>query len=200
MVNKEYLKEYYQKNKDLIKQRSRERYHRTKKLVDNPLKSNQYIKKHGPVNDFIVCGEFVKVFFSKGGFFIIDFKNIGFLFLGRWHKCSWGYASNSRLGLFHNLIFEKECELVDHINGNKLDNRFCNLRASNKSFNAMNQKSRKRTKTGINGISLNKRSGFYEAYICPNNKKKSLGSFKNLSEAICARENAFNELIEKNGS
>lgn len=52
MVNKEYLKEYYQKNKDLIKQRSRERYHRTKKNLSEAICArenafNELIEKNG---------------------------------------------------------------------------------------------------------------------------------------------------------
>ncbi|WP_252233758.1 HNH endonuclease [Clostridium sp. ZS1] len=70
-------------------------------------------------------------------------------------------------------------KLIDHINGNKLDNRKCNLRIVNKSQNAMNSKKPKNNTSGVKGVYWDKRSKKWEASIQVNMKKKSLGYFKN---------------------
>lgn len=56
---------------------------------------------------------------------------------------NYGYATcyiNRRTTLVHRMIMgAKEGETIDHINGNKLDNRRSNLRVANKSQNGVNR-------------------------------------------------------------
>lgn len=58
-----------------------------------------------------------------------------------------GYASltvNRKEVLLHRYIMNaQKGDLIDHINGNKLDNRKCNLRFADKSTNAGNMKPKK---------------------------------------------------------
>lgn len=89
--------------------------------------------------------------------------------------------------LFHKLVIKST--LVDHINGNGLDNRKCNLRAASKSQNAMNQKMRIDNTSGYKGIRPLP-SGNYTARITVNGKKVYLGTFKDIRNAIAAREQA----------
>lgn len=77
-------------------------------------------------------------------------------------------------------------EEVDHINGDNRDNRFCNLRLSNKSQNGQNKfkpQSNNKSGTKVPGVSFCKRDKVYTIRLKINGKLKNCGSFKSLSEA-----------------
>ena len=85
---------------------------------------------------------------------------------------------------------------VDHINGNKLDNRRCNLRLCSGSQNQMNR----RAIGGVSkfkGVVWQKRSGaggFWRASITKDGVTKYLGSFSTDLEAAAAYNSAAQEL------
>lgn len=81
-------------------------------------------------------------------------------------------------------------EFVDHINGNKLDNRKCNLRICTHAENMRNQKVRKDCKTGVVGVRWDKNRMRWSAQISVNNKTIPLGRFDSFEEAMTARLNA----------
>lgn len=65
---------------------------------------------------------------------------------------------------------------VDHINGQRDDNRFPNLRDVTQTVNMQNQKkARQDSKTGLLGVTLKK--GRFRATIKVNGKQRSLGTF-----------------------
>ena len=72
---------------------------------------------------------------------------------------------------------------IDHINGNKDDNRISNLRESNFSMNQANSKRRVNNKCGYKGVYLHKLSGLYMARVMINQKSILLGYFKTAKEA-----------------
>lgn len=100
----------------------------------------------------------------------------------------------------HHLVFGKPSgkKVVDHINGNKLDNRFCNLREISRGKNNFNQPRRCHNSTGITGVYYepNPKKGkpYYYARIYKNNKAYNLGHYANKNEAIKARLHAEIEL------
>lgn len=77
--------------------------------------------------------------------------------------------------------------VIDHANRNTLDNRKSNLKPCTIQENLRNQK-RPNNKTGTNGVSIN--GDKYEASITTGYKKKYLGIFKKLEDAIKARKDA----------
>lgn len=80
---------------------------------------------------------------------------------------------------------------VDHINGDTLDNRWCNLRLVAPGENVRNQKAIKNTESGHTGV--HKRNGKFVAHIRIDKKLKHLGTFTTLEEAVSVRKAALAE-------
>jgi len=73
---------------------------------------------------------------------------------------------------------------VDHINGIKDDNRWCNLRDVSRSVNQQNKKiARSDNVSGYLGVSWHKTSNKWRARITLNKKQIYLGNFKNAHDA-----------------
>jgi len=83
---------------------------------------------------------------------------------------------------------------VDHINCNKFDNRWDNLRVASRTQNANNIGLRKNNKSGYKGVSYDKATGRYIALIRSGGKKINLGRFDTAEEAHAAYCKAAKEL------
>jgi HNH endonuclease len=77
---------------------------------------------------------------------------------------------------------------IDHINGDKADNRIENLRDVPHGENLKNQPLRKNNKTGVNGVT--KRNNKYHVAIGVSGYLKYVGAFDTLDEAAKARKEA----------
>ena len=77
---------------------------------------------------------------------------------------------------------------IDHINGNKTDNRIKNLRLVSPIENARNMRLYKTNKTGVAGIDMYK--GKYRVRIKINKNEIFLGYYEDLDEAIDVRKKA----------
>lgn len=81
--------------------------------------------------------------------------------------------------------------VVDHINGNRTDNRLSNLREATLAQNQQNRTGTQRNNTsGIRGVSWNRFCNKWMAYIQHNGRSKTLGYFENLEHAASARKEA----------
>lgn len=75
---------------------------------------------------------------------------------------------------------------IDHMNGIKHDNRFCNLRDVSRKLNLQNQKrAHKDSKTGLLGVRQGYKGSFY-SIIYHNGATKHLGTFKTPEAAHAA--------------
>lgn len=79
---------------------------------------------------------------------------------------------------------------IDHINGNRADNRIVNLRLADNTQNQRNAATPKNSETGYKGVSFSKMHGKYRAYIKINYKQIWLGYHKTAEEAARAYNRA----------
>jgi len=79
---------------------------------------------------------------------------------------------------------------VDHINGDRSDNRLTNLRDVSRSKNLKNSKRYKSNKSGCSGVHWNEKDKRWRATVYVDGSRIWLGSFVTKSEAISARQKA----------
>lgn len=79
---------------------------------------------------------------------------------------------------------------IDHINGNRSDNRFCNLREATRSQQGANGGKRITNSSGVVGVHFDRSRAKFASRIGVNNKTINLGRFATLREAAAARETA----------
>lgn len=96
--------------------------------------------------------------------------------------------------LVHRLIWMymtgKWPEQIDHINGNKADNRWANLRDVNNIGNSRNSKVYSTNTSGATGVYWDKKREVWEAKICVNYKNIHISYHGDWFDAVCARKSA----------
>lgn len=75
---------------------------------------------------------------------------------------------------------------IDHINGNRSDNRLCNLREATNKQNQHNAKLRKDNTSGIKGVSWNKKDKKWNVQLKVDKKIIHIGRFNELEQAKTA--------------
>lgn len=143
---------------------------------------------------------------NKNGSILIDKDNLELVKQYKWHirkSCDKLYAiatipngtkSNNKKIHLHKLILNTK-SIVDHINGNSLDNRKSNLRIVTNQQNSFNM--RKKRFVGIKKMPYKKES--YQAYIMKDYKQIYIGTYKTFEEAILARLKKEKELFGEYG-
>lgn len=81
----------------------------------------------------------------------------------------------------------KKPEEVDHENGIRSDNRWCNIRSVSRIENTMNRKIRADNSSGVSGVYFREDNKKWKARINHNKKRISLGQFATKEEAVQAR-------------
>lgn len=117
----------------------------------------------------------------------------------KWKLHSMGYAVTyvgSEDITMHRLIMQPKKGLtVDHINGDKLDNRKENLRICTLAQNKLNTPRRSHNKAAYKGIEYMPRLNKYRARIRLDGKRYSLGCFVTPEEAAIAYNTKAKELF-----
>lgn len=108
---------------------------------------------------------------------------------------------NGKLVQAHRLIYAfvhgpiPSCMEIDHINGNRTDDRIANLRAVTRGGNMQNQRRAHANNTsGLLGVYYKPKNKKWAAQIQANKKRMNLGLFKTAEEAHTAYLKAKREL------
>jgi hypothetical protein len=116
---------------------------------------------------------------------------------------SYGYRRINVLGeayLAHRLAFlwmtgEMPSNQVDHINGQRSDNRWANLRPATNAENGRNIRGNSRNTSGVTGVTRDRRRGVWQAQIKTGGKNITIGRYTDFDEAASARKRAEKELF-----
>ena len=115
-----------------------------------------------------------------------DYLNYKHQIQGAYNYWNGKYYVITKEGKFlHRLILNTpKGLLVDHINGNSLDNRRCNLRVCTNAQNQWNTAKKSNSTQKYKGVRKTK-SGKYEARIrCGEGKRLHLGTYPTIEEAV----------------
>lgn len=130
---------------------------------------------------------------SGGQISLIDEEDLPLVEGRRW-RCQnaeggypYAFSGKAQRYVLHRLI---ACPppgmFVDHVNGNTLDNRRCNLRVCTPSQNMANKKRKSNSRSPYKGICLDKR-GNWRVAIGPSHRRHRVsGTFKRAEEAAMA--------------
>ena len=88
------------------------------------------------------------------------------------------------------LVYDAEPEFVDHISGDRSDNRLANLRSVGKAENSRNTRLGRNNTSGHNGVHWVMREQKWRACIYVDGRKLSLGDFAEKQDAVAARRAA----------
>ena len=140
-----------------------------------------------PENRVEINNEFNLIYIktTRGEVGVCDLCDKDIVFMKKsWNKIGNGYLAasrdkkNNKSYLLHKLIITNVpigyC--IDHINGNKLDNRRCNLRIASKKQNSINSFSRGST-SKYKGVSYDSSRNKWISSIQENGKTKHIGRF-----------------------
>jgi len=117
------------------------------------------IKKVGYVND--------------SGYLLISVLNKRY----RAHRLAWLYMTGNM-----------PTDQIDHINLDRLDNRFVNLRECNNEENNRNSRKKSTNTSGYRGVHFNKQCNKWQARARVNGKRHHIGLFNSAKEAGIAYE------------
>ena len=168
-------------------------------------------KRHGEIqsrtkydpNEFVIEADLVRIFlYNKDGNKVaealIDKDDYNLTKEYKWCLDKNGYVKNSKQEYLHRIITRETISYVDHINGNKLDNRKSNLRICSNADNLKNRvKLPSNNTSGILGVRYRADRSKWYAEIQVNNKRIRLGSYIDKEDAVRARLEAEIKYFEE---
>ena len=101
------------------------------------------------------------------------------------------YRAHRLIYLYHNGYFPS---FIDHIDGNKTNNKIENLRSATTSQNAMNRKISIKNSSGIKGVVWHKRDKKWVVQVKVNSKYQSFGYYEDKELAELVAIEATNKL------
>jgi dCMP deaminase len=131
---------------------------------------------------------------------IIDKDMYPLMYKNTWHITHQNYVRTNGKLLSRIIMNCNDPELfVDHINGNRFDNRKCNLRIVTPYQNSLNRNSSKNSSSEYIGVYRYKGTKKWAANITINGKNKHLGVFEREQDAALARDYATKQHFKEFG-
>lgn len=136
---------------------------------------------------------------TRGLWTVVDLSDMVLVSGKNWHANGGGYANRregSEMVFMHHLILPRKQGFdVDHIDGDKRNNRRSNLRYATRSENKANHPEYFRTKAKHAGVSWDSQRQKWMVTITLHKKTLRLGRFSDLKHAIAVREKAELEVF-----
>jgi hypothetical protein len=138
---------------------------------------------------------------TQGKVALVDDDIYEYLNQWKWYYSKLNYAMRSKrinkkktFFLMHRVIMDTELNMiVDHLNGNGLDNRRSNLRNCTHAENMRNRKINKKNRSGFKGVSYYTKGNKWRAMIKFNNLRIHIGFYIDPIDAA----RAYNEAAIK---
>jgi len=131
---------------------------------------------------------------TKGAQVTVDECDLDFLSQYKWYLGPGGYAARrqGKTIFMHHYLVDVPTALhqVDHINGDRLDNRKANLRVCARIDNAKNRIMNKNNKSGFKGVYFFRPTKKWQSQIKSDTKRIHLGYFNSKEEAAEAYNRA----------
>ena len=133
-----------------------------------------------------------KISLSNGGFFLVDEEDVRMAMCYRWNHYkgrvrrtlgSGKYKNSKTVYFAREILGVNDYRVVDHIDGNPLNNTRANLRICTIRENGFNRKLYANNTTGYRGVYWHKRIGQFQATIRVSGKAFHLGYYHKPEEA-----------------
>lgn len=129
---------------------------------------------------------------TEGKKCLVSYEDYDLVSKLKWYCCNSGYARSTINGknyLMHRFLLNPDENLfVDHINGNRLDNRRVNLRIVPHKINNENKNKQSNSISKYRGVTFNKRDKKFISYVQYNSNRIIIGYFNNEIEAAINRD------------
>lgn len=151
-------------------------------------------KHHYTPNHYEYLDDCVALILNLGQICLIDCDDLSLALTQRWMyantKCGGGCVSVKKpnIDISRFLMNPPANMIVDHINGNRLDDRRANLRVCTQAENARNRRRGSNNTTGAIGVT--KEQGKWLVTIRENGRHRIVGRFEYFIEAVIARDRA----------
>lgn len=165
------------------------------------LKKEVLRKIHKKYNIYNLTGEYGIGYIEENIIFYFDLEDYDKIKDYCWRLNDKGYVvanklyKNGTIRLSRLIMNVNNKKVVDHISGDKLDNRKINLRICGQDKNCANASLRTNNTSGVTGVSWSSRNEKWRARIKINYREILLGYFDNFEDAVQARKQAEEELF-----
>lgn len=154
--------------------------------------------KQKKYNRYDLTGEYAKGYLDDGREFLFDIEDYDLIKGFHWKSDNRGYilCQIKKHGKVKSIYLHRISAnppsgvSIDHINGNKFDNRKCNLREVTQTQNCYNKPLSSKNKSGVTGVFWHSKKNKWLVNISHNNQSVYIGLYEKFEDAVQARYEA----------